>query len=294
MANTSDSLRGALYALAAMGLYCLYDVTIKQLGGSYTPLQILFCAGLFFVPMILAQLAISGQGGRQNLIPVLKGWMALRVCATLINGIVGAYAFSVLPLAQCYAVFFLMPLMISVLAVPLLGERMDLARGLAVLVGFAGVIVALQPGAVHLGLGHLAAFAGAALGALNYVMLRKSSAVERPGVQMLYPALAQFLVTAATMPFLWLPMPAGDWLLTFLMAVEVFAGSLFIIAAYRCAPVIVVAPMQYSQIIWAAILGWLLFGESMGLAMLLGISLICAAGLFILVGSRKPEMPSKP
>jgi drug/metabolite transporter (DMT)-like permease len=111
---------------------------------------------------------------------------------------------------------------------------------------------------------------------------------------MLYPALAQFLVTAAAMPFFWLPMPIEDWLMSAFMAVAVFLGSLLIIAAYRNAPVIIVAPMQYSQIIWAALLGRLFFDESMSPTMIFGIAVICAAGIFILISSSKSESPSNP
>ena len=181
MANSN--LRGALYGIAAMGLYCLYDVTIKLLGSDFSPLQILFCAGLVFVPLILVQTFWSG---RASLRPMMPRLTALRVVVSLVNSVVGAYAFSVLPLAECYAVFFLMPLMIALLAVPALGEPMDLARGLAIAIGFGGVIFALQPGGdTQLGLGHLAAFTAAALGAVNYVILRKTSGVETPGVLML-------------------------------------------------------------------------------------------------------------
>ena len=140
---TNTHLRGAFFGLAAMGLYCLYDVTIKFFGPDYSPLQVLFCAGLVFVPLILVQLRLSGQGGLR---PVYPGLTAVRVVAGLLNGTIGAYAFSVLPLAESYAVFFLMPLMIAGLAVPLLGEPMGLGRGLAIVAGFAGVLIALQPG----------------------------------------------------------------------------------------------------------------------------------------------------
>jgi S-adenosylmethionine uptake transporter len=84
------------------------------------------------------------------------------------------------------------------------------------------------------------------------------------------------------MPSVWLPMPAAHWALTSLMGLELFGGGLLIILAYRHAPAIIVSPMQYSQIIWAAAFGWLLFDEAMTLQMILGISLIIAAGLFIL------------
>ncbi len=277
---TNSNLRGAIFGLAAMALYCLYDVTIKFLGPDYSTLQILFCAGLVFVPLILVQSWMTRAG---SLRPRLPLWTALRVVVALANGVIGAYAFSVLPLAQCYAVFFLMPLMISALAVPALGEPMDLGRGLAIVLGFGGVLIALQPGGqTELGLGHLAAFTAAALGAVNYVILRKTGGIETPGVLLLYPAAAQLIAVGLAMPALWVPMTAGHWLLTSLMGLEVFLGGLLIIAAYRSAPAIIVAPMQYSQIIWAGLLGWLLFDESMTLAMIAGISIIIAAGLFIL------------
>jgi S-adenosylmethionine uptake transporter len=276
----SPVLRGAVYALGGMGLYSLYDMTIKFLGKGYSPVQVLFCAGLVYLPLILTHLAITGQAGRMW--PVLPGWTALRSASALVNGVLGAYAFSVLPLAQAYAVFFLMPLMIALLAVPMLGERLDAARGLAILVGFAGVVVALDPERAAPGPGHLAALAAAGLGAMNYVILRRTGAVESPGVLLLYPAGVQLAAVALAMPALWVPMTGQAWLLTSLMGAQVFLGGLLIIAAYRLAPAIVVAPMQYSQILWAAVLGAVVFGEAMTTRTIAGISIIIAAGLFIL------------
>jgi S-adenosylmethionine uptake transporter len=284
---TNTHLRGALFALAAMALYCLYDVTIKFFGPSYSPLQVLFCAGLVFVPLIGVQLRLSRQGGLRPVFPRLT---AVRVVISLLNATIGAYAFSVLPLAECYAVFFLMPLMIAALAVPVLGEPMDLPRSLAIAAGFGGVLVALQPGVdTELGLGHLAAFVAAALGAVNYVILRKVGGVESPGVLMLYPAAAQLLALAAVVPTVWVPMPVEHWALTSLMGLELFGGGFLIILAYRHAPAIIIAPMQYSQIIWAAAFGWLMFDEAMPPAMIAGVTVIIGAGLFILGRSGSPK-----
>ena len=164
--------------LAAFGLYSCYDITIKGLAGpgAIGPMQVLFCAGGFALPMVLAHLLLTGQGG--SLLPVLPRWTAFRIVVTLLNGTLGAYAFTVLPLAQCYAVFFLMPLLISGLAVPLLGEHMDLPRGLAILGGLVGVAVALRPGSAPLGIGHLAAMASATLGACNYSVILKTGEIE--------------------------------------------------------------------------------------------------------------------
>ncbi|MGQ0565868.1 MAG: DMT family transporter [Gemmobacter sp.] len=273
-------LRGALLGLAAFGLYALYDITIKYLGGAYSPVQILFCAGLFALPMVLAQ--VQATTGPKGLRPVLPGWMALRALVALVNGVLGAFAFALLPLAEAYAVFFTMPLMIALLGVFLLGEPMDLRRGLAVLCGLAGVAVALQPGQAPVTAGHLAALAAAALGALNYVILRRTGRVERPAVLLFWPMAVQLGATGLAMPFLWRPMPPSDLALTLLMAVELVAGGLVIIAAYRAAPVIVVAPMQYSQILWGVAFGALFFDEGLDLPTAIGILIIVASGLVIL------------
>ncbi len=278
-------LRGALCGIAGMGLYSLYDMTIKYLGDGYSPVQVLFCAGIVFMPMLLVHMVATGQARRLR--PVVPWATAVRSVAGLVNGVLGAYAFSVLPVAQAYAVFFLMPLMIGLLAVPFLGERMDPGRLLAIVVGFAGVVVALQPGQAPLGIGHLAAFTAAALGAMNYVVLRYTGPIESQGVLLLYPSLLQLAAVAAAMPFLWQPMTTLAWGLTALMAVELYLGALLVIAAYRLAPAAVVAPMQYSQIIWAALLGAFLFNEPMTLHMAAGIAVIIAAGLFLLWQSSK-------
>lgn len=275
-------LAGALCGLSAMAVYCLYDVAVKYLARTYSPMQVLFCATLFFVPLILVQVVFVDRSGLR---PTLPRWTAIRVLVTTLNGVLGVYAFAVLPLAQAYAVFFLMPLMISALAVPMLNEPMDLWRGLAILAGFAGVLIALNPGAATLGIGHLAAFGAAALGAFNYVILRKTGQRESSGVLLFYPAAAQLLAVGWMMPGLWQPMSSAHWGMVALMGLGVFIGGRLIIAGYKLAPAIVVAPMQYSQIFWAAILGWLIFAETINAQMIAGITLIIAAGIFILTRS---------
>ena len=274
------NLQGAALGLAAFGLYALYDTTIKFLGSAFSPVQILWCAGVFALPIVLAQVYLgSAKGGLR---PLLLRWTLIRVACTLVNGILGAYAFSVLPLAEAYAVFFLMPLMISALAVPMLAEPLDLPRVVAILAGLVGVIVVLQPGQLPILPGHLAAFVSAVLGSVNYVILRKTSGVERRGVLLFWPIATQTAVLTLALPLVWLPMPPLAVGLTLMMALELVAGWLLLIAAYRLAPSIVVAPMQYSQILWAVILGALFFGEGLNAATVIGIAIIVAAGLFLM------------
>lgn len=285
MTAAPSNLRGALLGLAAMGLFACSDVTIKFLGGGYDAFQILFFAGIMSVPLV-AGMAMADPAAAP-LRPRQPKWMALRAVVVLLNGIAGTYAFASLPLAQCYAIFFTMPIFITLLAVPVLGEKIDLVRGIAVLVGLAGVVVALDPGAATLQWGHAAALSGAVLGAMNYVILRKTGTQERKVVMVLYPLMLQLLVAGLVLPLVYQPMPFNDLALTGFMATVSFAGYLLIIAAYRAAPAIVVAPMQYSQIIWAGVFGALLFDEVMGLRTLIGTVVIIGAGIAIVARQDK-------
>ena len=280
MTKPSHPLKGALLALASFCAYACSDVSIKALGHGMNSFQVMFFSALCTVPFILAQM--FWQDRRPSLRPNLPGLTVIRVLISLLGGWFVIYTFTHLPLAQCYAIFFTMPLMITLLAWPLLGEPVDPLRGVIIVAGFGGVLIALQPGTTQFQLAHLTAILGAMTGALNSVILRKIGHREKSGVILLYPVLAQVLVAGLIKPFVWTPLTLSDWQVGLQMGALGLVGGLFIIAAYRTAPAIVVAPMQYSQIVWASILGYLLWGEKPSLASTLGIGVIVVAGLALL------------
>lgn len=284
--RTSPHLTGALLGLAAFGLFASVDISIKALGAGYSPFQIVFFVTLMTCPVAL--IYAMADPTEQSLRPRRPGLTALRCLGLVISGALGTYAFAVLPLAECYAIFFMAPIFIAVLAVPILGERIDLIRGGAVVAGMAGVVVALDPQGSDLQWGHLAAVVAALVGATNYLIIRLIGGVERGIVLQLYPLLAQLLSAAAVLPFVYVPMPAEDLGLTALMGLAGFLGYVLIIAAYRRAPAIVVAPMQYSQILWAALFGALIFGETMDAQMIAGIAVIIVAGQILLWHASRP------
>lgn len=281
MVRSPSPLRGAFLALAAFCAYACSDVSIKALGGNLNSFQVMFVAGICTIPFVLAQ--IFWMDRRASLIPALPKLTAARVVITLIGSACVTYTFTHLALAQCYAIFFSMPLIITVLAWPLLGESIDPIRGLIVLCGFAGVLIALQPGTTQFHLAHLTAVVGAVTGALNSLMLRKIGHREKAGVILLYPLVGQTLGAACVLPFVWVPMGLLDVGIGVQTGLFGAAGGLFIISAYRIAPAIVVAPMQYSQIFWASILGLIFFGERPSPAITFGIAVIIAAGISLLV-----------
>ncbi len=281
MAVSPTNLRGALLALAGFVLFSTNDVMIKFLGGVYNPFQTIFFSGVLGFPLIAVLLL--GDRTEGNLIPRRPAWMALRAGVTVLNVITGFYAFAVLPLSECYPIFFATPLLITVLAIPMLGERVGLHRGAAVLVGLLGVLVVLRPGTGHLGLGHLAALSAAFLGSLNAIIMRKTGGTERYVVMMLYPMLANFMVSAVALPFVYLPMPIGHLGLLACIAALGLGGSLLLISAYRVSPAVIVAPMQYSQIIWATIFGSIVFHETHDLRTIAGTLIIIASGIYIVL-----------
>lgn len=281
----SSPLKGVLLGLAGFGLFSIADATIKFLGGNYHPVQIVAFAGLFTLPLI----GLLWLKQPVSLRPVHPWLMALRTLALIGNGLLVTYAFTTLPLAQAYAIFFTLPLMLTLLAWPVLGDRVDLIGGLAVLLGLAGVLVALNPGRVDLGIGHLAAILGTGLAAVHYLIIRRTGGVEAMVPMMLYPVLGQTISAFMILPGRYAPMPHADLATVAGLTLSGFCGTLLMIAAYRISPPIVVAPTQYSQIVWAAILGALIFNEPMTASSALGMMIIAIAG--VLVVARQGRQP---
>ncbi|MFN0113794.1 MAG: DMT family transporter [Paracoccaceae bacterium] len=281
-------LRGALLSLAAFGVYATHDAAVKFLGGSYSPLQIIFFSTLLSFPLVTIMLMRDPTDG--NLRPRHPWWVAARTGAAIVTTVAAFYAFSVLTLAQAYAIFFSMPLMITLLAIPLLGERVGPRRGMAVVAGLAGVLIVLRPGSAPIGLGQVAALVAATTGAFVSVVVRKIGQDERSAVIMLYPMVANFIFAAAILPFVYRPMPFAHLALLGLMSALGFAGGLFIIAAYRRAPAVVVAPMQYSQILWAALYGTLFFRERLDLWTAVGTAIIILSGVYIVLREDSPRV----
>jgi S-adenosylmethionine uptake transporter len=288
MLQNRTNLRGALFSLGAFGLYATHDAIVKVLGGSYSSFQILFFSGLMGFPLITLMMMSDKTDG--NLIPRHPWWTALRSVSAVATGAMGFFAFSQLPLAQTYAIVFAMPLLITLMAIPILGEKVGLRRGVAVLVGLVGVLVVLRPGSAPLSAGHLAALGAAFTGSLTSVIVRKIGNEERSVVLMLYPMVLSVIAMGLMMPFVYRPMPIDDLALTAVIALLGMGGAILIIAAYRTAPAVIVAPMQYSQIIWAAFYGWLIFDEGIDRFTAIGSAIIIASGIYIVLREGTPSV----
>jgi drug/metabolite transporter (DMT)-like permease len=275
----SSNVKGALLALVAFGLYSTHDVFIKILGATYSPIQIVFFSVLLSFP--LATLMLMRDATPGTLVPVHPWWMAVRTVAAVITGILAFYAFSVLPLTQTYAILFATPLIITVLSIPILGETVRLRRWMAVIVGLIGVMVVLRPGSTELTLGHAEAILAAFGGAFASIVVRKIGAEERTVVMLLYPMVANFVVTGLALAFVYKPMPIEHLGMLAVISIMAWIAGRIIISAYRTGEAAIVAPMQYSQILWATGFGLLFFGETTDAYTAAGATIIIASGIYI-------------
>lgn len=276
-----STLRGAALAILGFALFSTHDAFVKHLGQFYAPMQIIFFSVLFSFP--LAILMLMRDTTRAHLRPVHPGWSALRTASIVITGLSAFYAFSVLPLAQVYSIIFTAPLLITLLSIPVLGERVGPHRLGAVAAGFAGVMIVLRPGEAEITLGHGAAMLAAFGAASSSVVVRRIGRDERSAVLMLYPMMANFVAMAALMPASYLPMPIWHLGLVGVVSLLAFAATLLIIAAYRAGEAAIIAPMQYSQLLWAAVYGGLIFGERPDQYTWIGAGVIVASGLYVVI-----------
>ena len=290
-----NNAKGALFALVSFGVFATHDTVIKLLGSGYSPVQLIFFSVTLAFPLALVMIIGDPEPG--TLRPRHPWWVALRTAAGFLTATSAFYAFSALPLAQVYALIFATPLLITVLAIPVLGETVGIHRWAAVLVGLAGVLVVLRPGQTELSLGHLAALGVAVGGSTASIVVRKIGHEERPVVLLLYPMIANFVVMGAALAFVYKPMPVSHFGLMALIAVLGWIAGRIMVSAYSTGEAVVVAPMQYSMILWSTLYGFILFADLPDLWTLLGCAVIVASGLYTLnrerIAARKAKQRAR-
>lgn len=268
-----------LAALAYLS-FSTSDALIKGASDAYSVFQIAAVMAVFaMIPVVVLGLA---QGGVRALLPNRWGLVLLRGALTAGASLCAWTAFSMLPLSDGYAILFAGPMLVTVLSAVMLREEVGWRRWAASAVGFAGVLVMVRPDFETLGLGHGLAMASALLGALSFVLLKRIGTSER-SVPLLFILFLSVLAGS-------LPGAVSDFVmpdLSGLLAMAV-AGLLTgmaqtgLVLATRSAPAVVVAPFQYSQMIWAVLFGALLFGDQPTPMLFAGMALVVGSGLYTL------------
>jgi drug/metabolite transporter (DMT)-like permease len=274
---------GILLALIAYASYSGSDAVIKSLGGQFTVFEIGFFSTLF-AGCFLFFSRPAGERWR-DFWRMKRPWaVQARALAGIASGVLSVYAFTHIPLAEVYALIFLAPLLVTILSTVILKEKVGPWRWLAVVAGFAGVMLVVRPGFRELNLGHLAAFVNAFLAAASVILLRSLAQQEKRtsmlGVLVGYGLLFNGAGAAASS----FTLPNAVQLVWLAMAGAFTAGGqLMQLLAAKYAPANRIAPTHYSQIVWAVILGALFFQEYPDWLSLVGLAVVGASGLLTMV-----------
>jgi drug/metabolite transporter (DMT)-like permease len=194
-----------------------------------------------------------------------------------------AIAFSLMPLASAVAITFSAPLFSTIAAIVVLKESVGPVRWGALIVGFLGVLIVTSPGADTVQAGSLFALANAVLFGTVAVGVRRMAATESTETMIMHQMVFLTVFFAASLPFGWVtPMSAGDWAGMIANGLLNAAGQYLWTTALRFAPASAVAPFNYFSLVWAVILGFLVWGDVPSVALLAGAAIVVASGMFLL------------
>lgn len=300
----SDTLRGVMFLCAGLFIFSFQDIIIKLLSTTFPVHEIVFVRGLIAAPLIF--LYVHYDSGFETL-STRRPWMHAVRAVIMFGSYLSFYlALSAVPLTTAISLYFTAPLMITILSIPMLGERVGWRRGLSVLIGFGGVLIILRPGLSSIEPAALLAIVSALTYALAQLLGRRLGATESASVMSFYMAIVfvymgglmglvlgsgefsdgsskalDFLLRAWTVPA-WL-----EFAMLFTTGIISAMGFVLLTQAYRVGEANKVAPFEYTVMIWAMLLSFVFFGTVPDVFTLLGAGLIAASGIYVLHRERK-------
>jgi drug/metabolite transporter (DMT)-like permease len=291
--NSSDRpLAGIAMMLAGIAGFAVMDATIKWLTADYPVPQVIALRSWFGLPFLI-MLAMR-EGG----LPALKTHRPLvhlgRYALVMLLSLSFFWALSAMKLVDAVAIAFAAPIIITALSVPLLKETVGRRRWIAIGVGFCGVLIMLRPGIGVFQWAALAALGSAVVYALLMVTTRVYKTTESTAALMLYPQLGMSISGIIMVNFFWVTPTMLD---LGLFALAGFFGSIGVMClthAFRLAPVAAIAPFEYTALVWATLLGFLVWGELPDGVTLVGVSIVVVSGLYIIYRETRKANQSSP
>jgi len=279
---------------AATSFACMAATIKLGYAAGASTVELAFYRFAFGLPPLLIWIAASGNfGAWRTARPAAHAW---RACVGLSTMLLAFSALAYLPLAESTTIGFAAPLFAVALSALVLKEPVGRHRWSAVALGFAGVMIVMRPAGSHLpptGL-LLATLAAFGVGVVT-ITIRQIGRTEGTQTTVLWFSLLSMTALAALMPFFARAHPAHTWLVLFALGCFGGVGQLFLTASLRFAPVSVVVPFDYLQLLWAVTLGWLLFATPVPATTWAGAAVIIASGLYSLwrehvLGREKPRL----
>jgi drug/metabolite transporter (DMT)-like permease len=283
--SDSEPIRGRLTGIglmcgAVLSFACL-DTIAKYLNGHMDTLQVVWAryTGAFVLALLIFN-PVSRPGLMRTNRPMLQ---LVRSAMLLGSTIANFLAFRYLQLDQALAILFSTPFMVAILAGPVLGEWIGWRRWLAILVGFAGVLLVTRPGGGGVHWAALYSVVSAAFYALYIVATRVLSRSDSSDTTLFYSNLVGAVAMLPVLPFVW-QTPNDAWIIFLMVVFGAFAsfGHYLLIAAHRLAPASVLAPFIYTQLVWATGFGYVVFGDVPNGWTIAGATIVVASGLYLL------------
>jgi len=279
--QTHNNVRGIVAMLIAVGFFSLMDGGLKQLSAHYPAMQVAAIRGLSSLPLVLLWVAASGTVA--TLWKVRWPLHLLRGALSIVMLSAFAYALKRMPLTGAYALFFVAPLLITALSVPLLGEKVGPRRWSAIAVGLVGVLVVLRPsGDGVLGWAGLAVLVAATAYALSAIMVRVLHRTDSSQSMVFWMLVMTGLGAGVLAWPAWQPLQGADGWTIVGVGLSGFLGQVAITEAFRSGQASVVAPFEYSALAWALGLDWLVWQVLPDGMTLAGAGIIAASGLYLL------------
>jgi drug/metabolite transporter (DMT)-like permease len=289
------SLKAIAFMLSAVAAFSAMDTVLKLLSQHYPPMEVVTLRGAAAVPFMLVPLLLIGR--LKALKPVRFGMHLLRGVLMLFVLVTFVYAVRVLSLADAYAIFLAAPLIVTALSVPLLGEHVGWRRWVAISVGLIGVLTMLKPTTSSLvSLGAVAALLSATGYAFNAIALRIITRTDTTASVVFWMIGLMTVIAACFAAPQWVPIRADDWLL--LAAIGLFSSIAqhLLTEAFRNAPPSVVAPFEYTALLWGIGIDRLVWGVFPTSHVYIGGGIVIASGLYLIWrehATRSPPIASE-
>jgi drug/metabolite transporter (DMT)-like permease len=284
--NKASPYEGILLFFAALLLFACMDTTTKYLAASYNvPLIV---AVRYITHALLMLVLLAPRHGRKMIQTKRTGLVMLRGASLAVSSLFMGLALQRMPVAETTAIVFLGPIIVVLLAVPFLGERLTRFSWVAAVIGFIGVLLIARPGNTLDWLGTLFAFCVVCALVVYQLLSRVLVKTEETIPLLFYTAMIGATVYGCLLPWTWYgPAPDTKDILLFLsMGVSGGLGHFLYTAAYRHAPASVLAPMNYLQLLWAGLLGWMVFAHIPDTLSIVGMAVIIVSGAIIALQSR--------
>jgi len=278
----SDQIgRAILLTLVTIIVFGIQDAVSKMLVQTYSPFLITMMRYWGFAAFALFMVARQAPL-RQALVSRAPGWQVLRGVLLIADIWFFALALQTVPLGELQAIVIVYPLLVTLFAIPILGEKVGVFRFAAVGAGFLGALIIMRPGGIPLDWGVAYALASAAFYAIYIVITRKVSSVDSAATSLTYIAVVGLVLSSCVGVFFWEPMAWGDFALVVVIMATTCAGHGVMVYALTMAPASVLQPFNYFSLPWAIILSIVVFGHWIDAISLLGASVIVAAGLVVM------------